>query len=326
MILGYFFVFFFVVFMVVFGSVLLVQVCQDDLLLFNCQVCGEFSEYGGVWCVEQDLIQVLKQLLLKKKVKNVILLIGDGMGDFEIIVVCNYVCGVGGYFKGIDVLLLIGQYIYYFLYKDSGLLDYVIDFVVFVIVWIIGVKLYNGVIGVDIYEQLYCNLLELVKFNGKVIGNVFIVELQDVIFVVLFVYVIVCKCYGFEVISKQCLSNVLENGGVGLIIEQWLKICFDVVFGGGVVIFVEIVKVGCYVGKIFCVQVEVCGYWIVENFDELKVVCCVNQKQLLIGLFVLGNMLVCWFGLIVIYYGNLNQLVVSCEVNLKCIVDILILV
>lgn len=41
-------------------------------------------------------------------VKNVILLIGDGMGDLEIILVCNYVMGVGGFFKGIDVLLLIG--------------------------------------------------------------------------------------------------------------------------------------------------------------------------------------------------------------------------
>lgn len=113
---------------------------------------------------------------------------------------------------------------YYLLDKKIGKLDYVIDLVVFVIVWIIGVKIYNGVLGVDIYENVYQIIFELVKVVGLVIGNVFIVELQDVIFVVLVVYVILCKCYGLMVISEKCFSNVLEKGGKGFIIEQLLNV------------------------------------------------------------------------------------------------------
>lgn len=61
--------------------------------------------------------------------------------------------------------------------KKIGKLDYVIDLVVLVIVWLIGVKIYNGVLGVDIYEKDYLMILEMVKVVGLVIGNVFIVEL-----------------------------------------------------------------------------------------------------------------------------------------------------
>lgn len=61
--------------------------------------------------------------------------------------------------------------------KKIGKLDYVIDSVVSVIVWLIGVKIYNGVLGVDIYEKDYLTILEMVKVVGLAIGNVFIVEL-----------------------------------------------------------------------------------------------------------------------------------------------------
>lgn len=61
--------------------------------------------------------------------------------------------------------------------KKIGKLDYVIDSVVSVIVWSIGVKIYNGVLGVDIYEKDYLMILEMVKVVGLAIGNVFIVEL-----------------------------------------------------------------------------------------------------------------------------------------------------
>ena len=76
--------------MAVLGSALPAQARQDDPSLFNRQARGELSEYGGARRVEQDLTQALKQSLSKKKAKNVILLIGDGMGDSEITVARNY--------------------------------------------------------------------------------------------------------------------------------------------------------------------------------------------------------------------------------------------
>lgn len=146
--------------MAVLGSALPAQARQDDPSLFNRQARGELSEYGGARRVEQDLTQALKQSLSKKKAKNVILLIGDGMGDSEITVARNYARGAGGYFKGIDALPLTGQYTHYSLHKDSGLPDYVTDSAASATAWTTGVKSYNGAIGVDIHEQPHRNLLE----------------------------------------------------------------------------------------------------------------------------------------------------------------------
>ncbi len=163
--------------MAVLGSALPAQARQDDPSLFNRQARGELSEYGGARRVEQDLTQALKQSLSKKKAKNVILLIGDGMGDSEITVARNYARGAGGYFKGIDALPLTGQYTHYSLHKDSGLPDYVTDSAASATAWTTGVKSYNGAIGVDIHEQPHRNLLELAKLNGKATGNVSTAEL-----------------------------------------------------------------------------------------------------------------------------------------------------
>ncbi len=308
--------------MAVLGSALPAQARQDDPSLFNRQARGELSEYGGARRVEQDLTQALKQSLSKKKAKNVILLIGDGMGDSEITVARNYARGAGGYFKGIDALPLTGQYTHYSLHKDSGLPDYVTDSAASATAWTTGVKSYNGAIGVDIHEQPHRNLLELAKLNGKATGNVSTAELQDATPAALLAHVTARKCYGPEATSKQCPSNALENGGAGSITEQWLKTRPDVVLGGGAATFAETAKAGRYAGKTLRAQAEACGYRIVENLDELKAVRRANQKQPLIGLFAPGNMPVRWLGPTATYHGNLNQPAVSCEANPKRTADI----
>ncbi|HGP0062694.1 alkaline phosphatase [Pseudomonas aeruginosa] len=308
--------------MAVLGSALPAQARQDDPSLFNRQARGELSEYGGARRVEQDLTQALKQSLSKKKAKNVILLIGDGMGDSEITVARNYARGAGGYFKGIDALPLTGQYTHYSLHKDSGLPDYVTDSAASATAWTTGVKSYNGAIGVDIHEQPHRNLLELAKLNGKATGNVSTAELQDATPAALLAHVTARKCYGPEATSKQCPSNALENGGAGSITEQWLKTRPDVVLGGGAATFAETAKAGRYAGKTLRAQAEARGYRIVENLDELKAVRRANQKQPLIGLFAPGNMPVRWLGPTATYHGNLNQPAVSCEANPKRTADI----
>lgn len=308
--------------MAVLGNALPAQARQDDPSLFNRQARGEISEYGGARRVEQDLTQALKQSLSKKKAKNVILLIGDGMGDSEITVARNYARGAGGYFKGIDALPLTGQYTHYSLHKDSGLPDYVTDSAASATAWATGVKSYNGAIGVDIHEQPHRNLLELAKLNGKATGNVSTAELQDATPAALLAHVTARKCYGPEATSKRCPSNALENGGAGSITEQWLKTRPDVVLGGGAATFAETAKAGRYAGKTLRAQAEARGYRIVENLDDLKAVRRANQKQPLIGLFAPGNMPVRWLGPTATYHGNLTQPAVTCEANPKRTADI----
>lgn len=77
-------------------------------VLENRVVQGDIIVFGGVRRLTGDQIVVLRDFFSDKFVKNIILLIGDGMGDSEIIVVRNYVEGAGGFFKGIDVLSFIG--------------------------------------------------------------------------------------------------------------------------------------------------------------------------------------------------------------------------
>ena len=78
--------------------------------LYERAARGNIVEPGGARRLSGDQTAALKASLSDKTVKNVILLIGDGMGDSEITSARNYAEGAGGYFKGIDALPLTGQY------------------------------------------------------------------------------------------------------------------------------------------------------------------------------------------------------------------------
>ncbi|QVV78189.1 alkaline phosphatase, partial [Serratia marcescens] len=105
---------------------------------------------GGARRLAGDQTAALKASLSDKTVKNVILLIGDGMGDSEITAARNYAEGAGGYFKGIDALPLTGQYTHYSLDKKTHKPDYVTDSAASATAWATGVKTYNGALGVDV--------------------------------------------------------------------------------------------------------------------------------------------------------------------------------
>ena len=63
---------------------------------------GKVDEYGGAARLRGDQSQLIKDSISTGKFRNVILFIGDGMGDSEITVARNYLEGAGGAFKGID--------------------------------------------------------------------------------------------------------------------------------------------------------------------------------------------------------------------------------
>lgn len=56
-----------------------------------------------------DQTRQVRQAVIGGKARNVILLIGDGMGDSEITIARNYAKGAAGRFRGIDALPLTGQ-------------------------------------------------------------------------------------------------------------------------------------------------------------------------------------------------------------------------
>lgn len=276
---------------------------------------GTLTEPGGAPRLAGDQTAALKASLSDKTVKNVILLIGDGMGDSEITAARNYAEGAGGYFKGIDALPLTGQYTHYSLDKKTHKPDYVTDSAASATAWATGVKTYNGALGVDVNGKDQPTLLEIAKAAGKATGNVSTAELQDATPAALVSHVTSRKCYGPEETSEKCAANALENGGRGSITEQLLKTRADVTLGGGAKSFNQLAKSGEWQGKSLKDQAAAQGYQWVSNADELQAVTLANQQKPLLGLFADGNMPVRWLGPKASYHGNLDKPAVTCENN-----------
>lgn len=123
-------------------------------VLENRAAQGDITKPGGARRLSGDQTEALRASLINKPAKNIILLIGDGMGDSEITAARNYAEGAGGFFKGIDALPLTGQYTHYSLDKKTGKPDYVTDSAASATAWTTGVKSYNGALGVDIHEKI----------------------------------------------------------------------------------------------------------------------------------------------------------------------------
>jgi len=276
---------------------------------------GDITEQGGARRLTGDTTEALKASLTNKTVKNVILLIGDGMGDSEITSARNYAEGAGGYFKGIDALPLTGQYTHYSLDKKNHKPDYVTDSAASATAWSTGVKTYNGALGVDVNGKDHVTILELAKAAGKATGNVSTAELQDATPAAQISHVTSRKCYGPEETSEKCPTNALENGGKGSITEQLIKARADVTLGGGAKSFAQLAKSGEFAGKSLKDQATAQGYQWVENADELAKITLADQQKPLLGLFSPGNMPVRWYGPKASYHGNIDKPAVTCEAN-----------
>ena len=237
--------------------------------------------------------------------KNVILLIGDGMGDSEITAARNYAEGAAGSFPGLDALPITGQFTHYALTKD-GKPDYVTDSAASGSAWSTGTKTYNGAISVDIKGQAQSTVLEIAKANGKATGNVSTAEVQDATPAVQVAHVSGRKCYGPEATSKSCPENALENGGKGSISEQLLDTRADVTFAGGAKSFAETAKAGDWQGKTLNEQAAARGYQLVKNAAEMNEVGKADQDAPVLGLFADGNMPVRWEGSVATRDGYLQ--------------------
>ncbi|QHM75185.1 Alkaline phosphatase [Mixta theicola] len=276
---------------------------------------GDITQFGGARRFSGDRTEALKASLSNAPAKNVILLIGDGMGDSEITLARNYALGAGGFFKGIDALPLTGQYTHYSLDKETHKPGYVTDSAASATAWSTGVKTYNGALGVDVNGKAHMTLLEMAKAGGKATGNVSTAELQDATPAAQISHVTSRKCYGPEKTSELCASNALENGGRGSIAEQLLVARADVTLGGGGKTFSETAKAGDYQGKTLREQAQARGYRLVEDLNGLQAVTEANKQQPLLGLFSAGNMPVRWQGPKASYHGNLDKPAVTCEIN-----------
>ncbi|AHF75669.1 Alkaline phosphatase [Sodalis praecaptivus] len=286
----------------------------DDVLA-DRSAHGDITQPGGARRLQGDQTAALAAALSNRQAKNVILLIGDGMGDSEITAARNYAYGAGKMFPGIDALPITGQYTHYSLDKTSHKPSYVTDSAASATAWSTGVKTYNGALGVDVRGQDRPTILEMAKAAGKATGNVSTAELEDATPAALVAHVSSRKCYGPEKTSELCSAQALENNGRGSIAEQLLAARADVTLGGGGKTFAEQAKAGQWQGKSLREQALARGYRLVDDAESLNAVTVANQQQPLLGLFAEGNMPVRWQGPKAVYHGNVDGQPVTCVDN-----------
>ncbi|OKL47908.1 alkaline phosphatase [Boudabousia liubingyangii] len=238
------------------------------------------------------------------KAKNVILFIGDGMGDSEITIARNYLYGASGRLPGLDALPYTGNYTHYALNQKTGLPDYVTDSAASGTAWATGTKTYNGAIGVDNNGKPVANLIELAKAKGLKTGNVTTAEIQDATPAVQGAHALNRKCYGPELDKNavSCQGDAFKgqwrtNGGLGSISEQLVDTRADVTLGGGAKYFDQKVAVsGTWgdhtwtAGTSVLENAKANGYQVATNAKELAAITQADQSKPVLGLFASGNL------------------------------------
>lgn len=257
--------------------------------LLNRPAKGSVAEFGGAARLPGDQTDTIQSAIQKSGAKNVILIIGDGMGDSEITIGRNYLVGAGGFLKGLDALPMTGQMTHYTVTKD-GKPDYVGDSAATGSAWATGVKTYDNAVSVDIHGKAHQTILQSAKESGRATGDVTTSEIQDATPAVLVSNVSLRKCYGPEATTKSCPENALELGGKGSISEQLLDTRPDVTLGGGSKTFGEKAKAGQWKDKTLEQQAKDRGYNYITEKSALDGVQVANQDKPLLGLFDAGNL------------------------------------
>lgn len=245
----------------------------------------DLSVNGGATRNKIDKSADLRASIIDGPAKNVILLIGDGMGDSEITVARNYEYGAAGMLPGIDALPLTGQYTTYSLYRDGdnkGKPDYVPDSAATGSAWATGTKTFDNAISVDIDGNPQQTLIEIAKANGLKTGNVSTAEIQDATPAVQAAHVDARSCYGPD--SPTCGDDALTAGGLGSISEQILDTRADLTLGGGSASFNQTAKAGQWNGQTLFAQAEDRGYQLVDDAASLEAVTVADQAEPVLGL------------------------------------------
>ncbi|WP_225825367.1 alkaline phosphatase [Streptomyces naphthomycinicus] len=238
-----------------------------------------------------DNAQQAKDAIKGGKAKNVILLIGDGMGDSEITLARDYTVGANGRLN-LDKFPLTGAYTTYAVHAD-GTPDYVTDSAASGSGWATGVKTVNGRIsktpGTD---KAVRTVLELAQKNGYATGNVTTAELTDATPAVLASHATDRSCQGPADMAK-CPTDTIAKGGPGSIAEQSVNHKVDVLIGGGKQRFDQKVTDGRYKGLTVTEQAKKLGYQVVTDRTGLNKV---KAGKPVLGLLASGNVPVEWTG------------------------------
>ena len=230
------------------------------------------------------------------RARNVILFIGDGMGDSEITIARNYQLGARGRLT-MDRLPFTGEYTTFALQESNpALVDYVTDSAASGTGWATGHKTSNGriatVAGTTAVSPIP-TILELAQRAGYKVGNVTTAELTDATPAVLDSHINNRNCQG-PADMGSCAAYKKEVGGPGSIAEQSVDHRVDVLLGGGRDRFAQTITGGPFAGRTVIQAAQAIGYDVVGDKSALG---AASQGRKLLGLFNGGNMTLEWSGL-----------------------------
>jgi alkaline phosphatase len=259
---------------------------------FSALTCAQTNTKGTA---SQPEAAKLQSQVRGGRAKNIILFIGDGMGDSEITAARNYQAGASGRLA-LDTLPFTGAVTTYALQEsDPSKPDYVTDSAAGGTAWATGQKTSNGRISTSVKtDRPLKTILELAKDAGYRTGNISTAELTDATPAVLGAHVNSRRCQG-PADMKDCEKYRKAAGGPGSIAEQLVDHRIDVLLGGGKQRFDQIIDGGQDEGKRVIDSAEAQGYKVITTSTELSQTHLEPQQRLL-GLFNAGNMSMEWTG------------------------------
>jgi alkaline phosphatase/streptomycin-6-phosphatase len=260
----------------------------------------------GTAADDADRSDAVRAAIKSGPARNVILFIGDGMGDSEITAARNYAVGPGGRLA-LDTLPLTGAYTTYSVQeKNPQLPDFVPDSAATGTAWATGHKTSNGRISTSAGDDRDLpTILELAQQRGFRTGDVTTAELTDATPAALAAHVAHRSCQGPADMAR-CPQDRKSAGGPGSIAEQLVDHHVDVLMGGGYARFDQATDAGPLVVQ----QAVSAGYRIITAAAGLE---HVEKGHRTLGLFAPGNMTVEWRGAEAIPYPANVSAPQSCQ-------------
>src|SRR6266700_6748411 len=219
------------------------------LILLTCAVASVSAQQNSGSSNAGAETAKLQQRVQGGRARNIILFIGDGMGDSEITAARNYQVGAAGRLA-MDTLPFTGSATTYSLQEsDPSKPDYVTDSAAGGTAWATGQKTSNGRISTTgKTDKPLKTILEVAKAMGYRTGNISTAEITDATPAVLGAKVSSRRCQG-PADMKDCPNYKKSAGGPGSIAEQLVDHKIDVILGGGKQRFEQTIDGGPDEGK-----------------------------------------------------------------------------
>lgn len=192
---------------------------------------------------DEDYSATLAAKIDPAKPKNVILFIGDGMGDSEVTLGRYYGKGAAGRLN-MDKLPFRGSSIHYVLNYGPGPSyppNYTGDSAPTAVAWSTGKRTTDGRLAqgpssaanVPGSNKGYTTYMEIAKEKGKATGNVSTAEITDATPAGPSAHISQRACQGPNDTRTTCPTEAKTAGGLGSVAEQIIDTNYDVVLGGG---------------------------------------------------------------------------------------------